>query len=93
MIVVDFLKLKVAEFDFELEIVKFLFYKKRLEMDLKKIQKVYPKAESIDDIQNEDVVKNHQTLTFLMERSARVATAKLEKYHEMRCDFTTGLFG
>ena len=92
MIVVEFIKMELANLGLFIQLVKYLIAKKRYVMDNNKIRKVYPEAETVDDVQNKDVVRNNQRLFTEMEKAQKKSNDKLSKYYDMHANFLTKLF-
>lgn len=92
MIVVEFVKMEVANLAFLFQLVKYMIARKRLIMDCDKIHRVYPEAESFDDVQNKDVIANHQRLFAMMEKEQKMVDEKLKKYYDKQTDLLEKMF-
>ena len=93
MIVVDYLKLKKVEIEFDASIVKYKVFKTRRDLEYKKIKSVYPDCESIDDIPNKDVIRNIKYLVNKTEKTMAVCLKKLDNYNHVKADFIETLIG
>lgn len=93
MIVVDYLELKKYKIAFSIAYIKYNVYKKRRDLELKRIESVYPDCASIKDIPNQEVIKNIKYLMQMTKNAKLICDKKFNEYDETRLNFMAKLIG